>query len=120
MVLRISNFWVTRLIYPLLIWVARAYKMLELSLMKLFKGQVVSVVSGRLLRGGITVNGSKPWDVKVNNPNFFTRLACDATLGVGEAYMDGWWDCDALDEFSYRVFSNGLYQDYMHSVNRQA
>ena len=21
----------------------------------------------------------------------------DGTLGVGESYMDGWWDCEALD-----------------------
>src|SRR5690606_7912090 len=25
------------------------------------------------------------------------------TLGLGEAYMDGWWDCQALDEFICRA-----------------
>ena len=26
------------------------------------------------------------------------RVLRDGTLGVGEAYIDGWWDCDALDQ----------------------
>ena len=25
------------------------------------------------------------------------------TLGFGESYMDGWWDCDAIDQLIYRA-----------------
>ena len=25
-------------------------------------------------------------------------------LALGESYMDGWWDCEALDQFFYKAF----------------
>ncbi len=51
-----------------------------------------------------TINGSQPWDVKVHNPELYQRVLQEGSLGLGESYMDGWWDCEALDEFFYRVF----------------
>lgn len=36
------------------------------------------------------------------NPNF-GRLLAEGTLGLGESYMDGWWDVEALDEFIARL-----------------
>jgi cyclopropane-fatty-acyl-phospholipid synthase len=29
-------------------------------------------------------------------------------LGLGESYMDGWWDCERLDEFFYRILVSEL------------
>ncbi|MFA5086700.1 MAG: cyclopropane fatty acyl phospholipid synthase [Candidatus Paceibacterota bacterium] len=57
---------------------------------------------------GITVNGSNPWDIEVLNEDLYGRILSQGSLGLGEAYMDGWWDCDKLDEFFYRVLSNKL------------
>jgi cyclopropane-fatty-acyl-phospholipid synthase len=34
----------------------------------------------------------------------FRRVLAQGTLGAGESYMDGWWDCDRLDEMMYRIF----------------
>jgi cyclopropane-fatty-acyl-phospholipid synthase len=48
---------------------------------------------------GIEVNGSRPWDIQVHEPRLYDRVLRDATLGLGEAYMDGWWDCEAIDQF---------------------
>lgn len=56
-----------------------------------------------LLEGGITINGNNPWDVKVNNPKFLERLANEQSIGAGESYMDGWWDCEQLDELFFRI-----------------
>ena len=61
-----------------------------------------------LAPAGIQINGSNPWDVQVHNPDLFLRIARDGTLGLGEAYMDGWWDCEALDEMITRGFRAGL------------
>ena len=47
---------------------------------------------------GIQINGSNPWDITVHNEQLFSRISRDGTLGLGEAYMDGWWDCDAIDD----------------------
>ena len=58
-----------------------------------------------LIRGsGITVNGSKPWDIKVHDDAFYRRVIREGSLGLGESYMDGWWECRRLDEFFNRIF----------------
>ncbi|RYZ27098.1 MAG: cyclopropane fatty acyl phospholipid synthase, partial [Sphingobacteriales bacterium] len=52
---------------------------------------------------GITINGNNPWDMQVHNPRFYDRVLSSGSIGFGESYMDGWWDCKALDEFFFRV-----------------
>ncbi len=52
---------------------------------------------------GITVNGDKPYDIQVHNNNLYDRVLRDHALGLGESYMDGWWDCQALDQFFDRI-----------------
>jgi cyclopropane-fatty-acyl-phospholipid synthase len=57
-----------------------------------------------ILQGaGITVGGDAPWDVHIKDERFYTRAFRDGTLGVGEAYVDGWWECEALDQMMERV-----------------
>jgi len=51
---------------------------------------------------GISVNGPEPWDIQVHDPRFFERALSEGSIGVGESYMDGWWDVPALDEFFTR------------------
>jgi cyclopropane-fatty-acyl-phospholipid synthase len=51
----------------------------------------------------VNVDGSNPWDIQVHNEDFYQRVFSQGTLGLGEAYMDGWWDCKRLDEFFDRV-----------------
>ena len=50
-----------------------------------------------LAEAGITVNGNNPYDIQVHNPEFYARVLREQVLGLGESYMDGWWDCDAID-----------------------
>src|SRR5665213_635929 len=52
---------------------------------------------------GITVNGTNPWDPLVHRNRFYPRLIAQGSLGLGEAYMDGDWDCERLDQFFDRV-----------------
>lgn len=61
--------------------------------------QSESIVRGLFSLAGIEVNGSNPWDIQVHDPRFYDRALRETTLGLGESYMDGWWDCEALDEF---------------------
>ncbi len=51
----------------------------------------------------IQVNGSRPFDIQIHNELFYSRVLSGAALGLGESYMDGWWDCEALDQFSYQL-----------------
>lgn len=52
---------------------------------------------------GIKINGNNPWDIRVYNEKFHQRVLVQGSLGLGESYMDGWWDCETLDEFFFRV-----------------
>ncbi|WP_298819783.1 cyclopropane fatty acyl phospholipid synthase [Chloroflexus sp.] len=56
-----------------------------------------------LKTAGITVNGSQPWDIQVHDERVYLRSLLGGSLGLGEAYMDGWWDCAAIDEFICRL-----------------
>ena len=56
----------------------------------------------------IRIDGDRPWDVRVQDPRLFRRVLTTGTLGLGEAYMDGWWDCDAIDEMVARAQQAGV------------
>ena len=83
-----------------------------------------------LSHANIEINGSNPWDIQVHNPDLFKRVIGQGSLGLGEAYMDGWWDVKQLDDFFYRVLAarlqskvttmrDKLFYVYAHLVNRQ-
>jgi cyclopropane-fatty-acyl-phospholipid synthase len=51
----------------------------------------------------IEVGGGRPRDLRVLDDRFYARVRVGGSLGAGEAYMDGWWDVERLDEFFTRV-----------------
>lgn len=57
---------------------------------------------------GIEINGQEPWDIRINDPQCYERILAKGSLGLGEAYVDGLWDCDALDEFFCRALKAEL------------
>lgn len=56
----------------------------------------------------VCINGSRPWDIQVHHDLFYKRLAAGGSMALGESYMDGWWDCEALDQFFDRILRTGL------------
>jgi cyclopropane-fatty-acyl-phospholipid synthase len=68
------------------------------------------VVEHLLGLAGITVNGDKAYDMQVHNEKLYRRLIADAALGLGESYMDGWWDAPALDQLIARITAADLEQ----------
>jgi cyclopropane-fatty-acyl-phospholipid synthase len=58
----------------------------------------------RLLeKADIRIGGDRPWDMQLNVAGVAERLFAHGSLGFGEAYMDGDWDVDQLDEFFCRI-----------------
>ncbi|MFO0744127.1 MAG: cyclopropane fatty acyl phospholipid synthase [Myxococcota bacterium] len=58
----------------------------------------------RLIRGifdeaGLGVEGKNPGDIVVKDAGFYGRFLREASMGLGESYMDGWWECERLDLF---------------------
>ncbi len=51
----------------------------------------------------IELNGSEAWDLQVHDDRFYHRALGHGSVGVCEAYIDGWWDVSDIDEFFYRL-----------------
>jgi len=51
----------------------------------------------------VVLGGTRPWDIVVHDPRMPARVLAQGSLGAGESYMDGWWDCERLDEMLTRV-----------------
>ncbi|OCA53524.1 cyclopropane fatty acyl phospholipid synthase [Photorhabdus namnaonensis] len=66
------------------------------------------IANQMLEEAGIQINGHNPYDIQIKNPNFYKRVLQQGSMGLGESYMDGWWDCERLDIFFYRVLRAGL------------
>lgn len=56
-----------------------------------------------LSEADVRVNGDRSWDPQVHDSRLYRRVLSGGSLAVGQAYMDGWWDCEALDQFFYRI-----------------
>jgi cyclopropane-fatty-acyl-phospholipid synthase len=54
----------------------------------------------------VQIDGRHPWDVRVHDERFYRRILLRGSLGLGESYMDGWWDCDDLGEFFRRILAS--------------
>ena len=67
-----------------------------------------SLVRGLLEQAGITVGGSEPQDLQVHDQRFYERVVAEGSLGLGESYMDGWWDVRDLDGCLYRLLAGRL------------
>lgn len=63
-----------------------------------------------LAAADIQLNGSRPWDIQVNNPLTLGRIMRDGSLGMGESYMDGWWECQAIDQMMTRALRARLHE----------
>lgn len=64
----------------------------------------------------VGVDGRRPGDILVKNPGFYERLIRDASIGLGESYMDEWWECDALDLFIEKLLRVDVKQKIQGSL----
>jgi cyclopropane-fatty-acyl-phospholipid synthase len=51
----------------------------------------------------IRLDGERRWDPQIHDDRVFSRALASGTLGIGEAYMDGWWDCAAVDTLVEKI-----------------
>jgi cyclopropane-fatty-acyl-phospholipid synthase len=82
-----------------------------------FKEKIQNILS----RLDITVNGNSPWDIQVHDERLYRQVILRGSIGLGEAYLDRWWDCERLDEFFFRMLRTRLHaenkalgQDFFH------
>lgn len=67
-----------------------------------------SIIEEALAMGDIQINGSRPWDIQIHDDRFYKRVLSEDALGLGESYMEEWWDAEELDQFFTRLLSINL------------
>jgi len=80
--------------------------------------RALRVVESLLDGSGVTLNGDAPWDPQIYHPDFCSRVLRHGTLGLGESYMDGWWECERIDELACRLLQHGLGERARHPSER--
>ena len=61
-----------------------------------------------LAHADVRVDGDRPWDLQLRDERFFARALLQGSLGLGESYMDGWWETASLDGLVHRLLSAQL------------
>lgn len=52
-----------------------------------------------LALAGMTFNGPNDFDPQINDSRFYDRVLKQGSIGLGDSYIDGWWDCKDLPMF---------------------
>lgn len=70
-----------------------------------------------LAKVDIEIDGDRPWDMQIHNEGVYSQIFLKGSIGLGEAYMKSWWDCEKLDEFFFRVL-RGRLQNSVGTLSR--
>ena len=58
----------------------------------------------------IRLNGERPWDLRLLDDRVPERVFTHGSLGLGEAYLDGHWEVERLDQFFEHLLAAHLDQ----------
>ena len=61
-----------------------------------------------LAEADIRINGDRPWDIQLHREEALDEIVARHSIGLGETYMRGDWDVQALDQFIYRLLDADL------------
>ena len=76
---------------------------IDVSFFRIRTNESKKIIEDFLSYADVKINSSRPWDMQVYNKDLYGRVLKHGSLGLGESYMDGWWDAKALDAFSYKT-----------------
>lgn len=65
-----------------------------------------AVIRDLVAEAGISINGDAPWDIRVHDERLYQLILTRGSLGLGEAYMEGMWECERLDQLFHRLLSS--------------
>ncbi|TGK01008.1 cyclopropane fatty acyl phospholipid synthase [Leptospira semungkisensis] len=74
----------------------------------MWKDKVRGKVEELFAKAGVQFEGNSEWDIHVKDERVFGKILSDGSLGLGEAYMNGWFECERFDETVHRLFNNGI------------
>ncbi len=56
----------------------------------------------------VNINGERDWDIHVHDDRFYQRVLADGSLGLGESYMEEWWDTLSIDQLFCKLLSTDI------------
>lgn len=68
------------------------------------------IVRGLLQEADVQIGGKRKQDIHIHHPDFYRRVLAEGSLGLGESYMDEWWDANELPDFIEHVIRANLEQ----------
>ena len=67
-----------------------------------------AIVTRFFKRAGIECDGSDPGDPQIRDPRFYRRVLFGGSVGLGDSYMEGWWECERIDLFIEKLLRSGV------------
>lgn len=64
-----------------------------------------AVLADLAAAANVRFNGDAPWDIRIRDAAAYRMILTGGSLGFGEAYVDGLWECGQLDELFHRLLS---------------
>lgn len=64
----------------------------------------------------IQIGGSHSSDIQVKDKQFYTEVLRNGSLGLGESYMAGDWECASLEDFFLKVFTANLSEKVQNNL----
>lgn len=67
-----------------------------------------TIIHNLLTQADIQIGGINPWDIQVHDDRFYQRVLAQGSLGLGESYLDGWWEAASVDQCIARILQAQL------------
>jgi cyclopropane-fatty-acyl-phospholipid synthase len=71
-------------------------------------GDTPEILTSLLGKADVVINGDRGWDIQVVDQAVYKRVFSSWSVGFGESYMDGQWDCEQLDELFTRLLRTDI------------
>jgi cyclopropane-fatty-acyl-phospholipid synthase len=65
-------------------------------------------IRGLFEGAGVRIDGDRPWDIRVSDARFYSLALRRGPTGVADAYVNGWWECGAIDQMFSRLLRAGV------------
>ena len=73
--------------------------------------QLQNYISDNLATANIMINGDRPWDLQVKDDRFYSRVMLQGSLGLGESYVEGYWDTQQLDQLFFYLLRGQVQEE---------
>jgi cyclopropane-fatty-acyl-phospholipid synthase len=79
---------------------------------------VKDIVCSKFQLAGINFEKENDLKMMIHDPRFYEKVMRYGSLGLGESYMDGWWDTEHIDQLIHSVLKANLESSFKPSFKQ--